>query len=62
VHLVAAAMFTISYTLGVFIPIISGGLWDLTGVPWMAFVPLCVCALTMTGFGVAVSRYRPKQE
>jgi CP family cyanate transporter-like MFS transporter len=59
VHLTAAAMFTISYTLGVFIPIISGSLWDLTGVPWMAFVPLCVCALTMTVFGVAIARYRP---
>ena len=61
VHLTAAAMFTISYTLGVLIPIISGSLWDLTGVPWMAFVPLCICAVTMTAFGVALSRYRSRR-
>ncbi len=60
VHRVAAGMFTISYTSGVIIPIISGSLWDLTGVPWIAFVPLCICAVMMTGFGVALSRYRPK--
>jgi MFS transporter, CP family, cyanate transporter len=60
VHRTAAGMFTISYTCGVLVPIISGSLWDLTGVPWIAFVPLCVCAVTMAVFGVALSRYRPK--
>jgi CP family cyanate transporter-like MFS transporter len=51
-------MFTISYTCGVLIPILSGALWDLTGVPWIAFVPLGICAVVMTVFGVALSRFR----
>jgi MFS transporter, CP family, cyanate transporter len=59
VHRTAAGMFTISYTCGVLIPILSGALWDLTGVPWIAFVPLCICAVVMTVFGVALSRHRP---
>jgi CP family cyanate transporter-like MFS transporter len=58
VHRTAAGMFTISYTCGVVIPILSGGLWDLTGVPWIAFVPLWICAVVMTVFGVALSRFR----
>ena len=44
VHRTAAGMFTISYTLAVIIPTLSGALWDLTGIPWMTFVPLAVCA------------------
>jgi MFS transporter, CP family, cyanate transporter len=60
VHLTAAGMFTVSYTCGVLVPVISGALWDLTATPWIAFVPLCVCAVTMTVFGAALSRYRPK--
>jgi MFS transporter, CP family, cyanate transporter len=58
VHRTAAGMFTISYTCGVLIPILSGALWDLTGVPWIAFVPLGICAVVMTVFGVALSRFR----
>jgi CP family cyanate transporter-like MFS transporter len=60
VHRVAAGMFTISYTLGVIIPALSGGLWDMTGVPWSAFVPLGLCAVTMTVFGVALGRRRAR--
>ena len=48
----AAGMFTISYTCAVIIPTISGALWDLTGKPWTAFVPLCICAVTLTVLGV----------
>jgi hypothetical protein len=44
-------MFTISYTFGLVVPVISGALWDLTGVPASAFVPLAVCALTLMTFG-----------
>jgi CP family cyanate transporter-like MFS transporter len=58
VHRTAAGMFTISYTLAVIIPTLSGALWDLSGVPWMAFVPLAVCAIALTSLGVALSRYR----
>ena len=59
VHRTAAGMFTISYTLAVIIPTLSGGLWDLTGISWMAFVPLAVCAIALTMLGVSLSRYRP---
>jgi CP family cyanate transporter-like MFS transporter len=58
VHRTAAGMFTISYTLAVIIPTMSGALWDLSGIPWMAFVPLAICAVALTSLGVALSRYR----
>jgi hypothetical protein len=38
-------MFTISYSTAVLVPAASGLLWDLTGVPGAAFVPIAVCAL-----------------
>jgi MFS transporter, CP family, cyanate transporter len=58
VHRTAAGMFTISYSCAVIIPTLSGGLWDLTGVPWSVFVVLGFCALAQTTLGVALSRYR----
>ncbi|HVY59641.1 MAG TPA: MFS transporter [Xanthobacteraceae bacterium] len=59
VHRVAAGMFTIAYACGVLVPTISGGLWDLSGLPWTAFIPVWVCAVILVVFGVALSRYRP---
>jgi MFS transporter, CP family, cyanate transporter len=58
----AAGMFTISYTIAIIIPTISGALWDATGVPWTAFVPLCVCAVVLTVLGAVVARYKPAFE
>ena len=58
----SAGMFTISYTCGIVIPAISGGLWDLTGRPWTVFLPLCLCAVGMTVFGTLVTRHRPLAE
>ncbi|MGA7790387.1 MAG: MFS transporter [Xanthobacteraceae bacterium] len=58
----SAGMFTISYTTAIIIPTISGALWDFTGRPWMAFVPLCVCAVALTVLGVLVTRYPPATE
>jgi CP family cyanate transporter-like MFS transporter len=55
----AAGMFTVSYTTAIIIPTLCGALWDATGKPWTAFVPLCVCTVTLTVFGAAVTRYRP---
>jgi CP family cyanate transporter-like MFS transporter len=40
VHRVTAAMFTISYSCAVIVPVISGTIWDLTGIPHTAFVPI----------------------
>jgi CP family cyanate transporter-like MFS transporter len=63
VHRTAAGMFTISYTLAVIIPTLAGALWDLTGIPWMAFVPLSVCGVTLTLLGMLLSRYKaPRDE
>jgi CP family cyanate transporter-like MFS transporter len=45
VHRLAAGMFTISYSTAVLVPTLSGLLWDMTGVPGAAFVPLAVCAV-----------------
>jgi CP family cyanate transporter-like MFS transporter len=55
----AAGMFTIAYACAIVIPTISGALWDATGRPWTAFVPLCICAVTLTMLGAAVTRWRP---
>ena len=40
VHRMAGGMFTISYTIAVIVPIVCGALWDFTGVPWTAFMPI----------------------
>jgi CP family cyanate transporter-like MFS transporter len=58
----AAGMFTISYTCAIIIPTISGALWDATGRPWTAFLPLCICAVTLTVLGVALTRHRSASE
>ena len=47
VHRTAAAMMTISYTCAVIVPIISGSLWDLSGAPVLAFVPIALCAVML---------------
>jgi CP family cyanate transporter-like MFS transporter len=57
-----AGMFTVSYTTAIIVPTVSGALWDMTGRPWTAFVPLCACAVTLTVLGVIVTRYRPATE
>ena len=58
----SAGMFTISYTTAIIIPTISGALWDATGKPWTAFVPLCLCAVTLTVLGTVATRYPPATE
>jgi MFS transporter, CP family, cyanate transporter len=58
----AAGMFTVSYTTAIIIPTVSGALWDATGVPWTAFLPLCLCAVSLTVLGVAATRYPPAPE
>src|SRR4051812_37854303 len=36
---VSAAMFAIAYLCAIVTPVLGGYLWDLTGIPWTAFVP-----------------------
>jgi CP family cyanate transporter-like MFS transporter len=58
----AAGMLTIAYACAIVIPTICGALWDATGKPWTAFVPLCLCAAALTVLGAVVTRYRPVGE
>ncbi|HLN10272.1 MAG TPA: MFS transporter [Xanthobacteraceae bacterium] len=46
-HRLSAAMFTISYSCAVVVPIISGLAWDVTGVPRIAFAPMAIATLLM---------------
>lgn len=58
----AAGMLTIAYGCAIVIPTICGALWDATGKPWTAFVPLCLCAAALTVLGAVVTQYRPAGE
>ncbi|MGB7889686.1 MAG: MFS transporter, partial [Xanthobacteraceae bacterium] len=55
----AAGMLTIAYACAIIIPTICGALWDATGQPWTAFVPLCLCAVALTVLGTIVTKYPP---
>jgi len=46
-HRTAAGMFTISYSCAVTVPIIGGWAWDASGIAWVAFVPIGLCALVI---------------
>ena len=59
VHRVTAAMFTISYTCAVVIPIISGVLWDISGLAALAFAPIAISGLLLIVLASAVSHVRP---
>jgi MFS transporter, CP family, cyanate transporter len=54
VHRLTAGMFTISYSCAVVVPIISGALWDLTGWPVAALIPIGLCALVVIGLAPSV--------
>jgi MFS transporter, CP family, cyanate transporter len=58
----SAGMFTVSYTCAIVIPTVSGALWDFTGRPWTAFLPLCLCAVGLTIFGAVIVRRQPPAE
>jgi CP family cyanate transporter-like MFS transporter len=55
VHRMSAGMFTVSFSCAVIVPIICGALWDLTGRPWTAFLPLLLCPILLTGLGYTLS-------
>ncbi|HUC49400.1 MAG TPA: MFS transporter [Xanthobacteraceae bacterium] len=58
----AAGMLTVAYGCAIVIPTVCGALWDLTGKPWTAFAPLCLCAVGLTVLGTVVTGYRPAGE
>ena len=58
VHRVTAAMFTISYSCAVVVPVISGMLWDGSGLPAMAFLPIALCGLVLMVLAPAINHVR----
>jgi CP family cyanate transporter-like MFS transporter len=59
VHRVSAAMFTISYSCAVIVPVISGALWDLSGVAAFAFLPIALCGVVLIILAPAITHVKP---
>lgn len=55
VHRVTAAMFTISYSCAVIVPVISGMAWDFSGVAAMAFLPIALCGIVLVVLASAIN-------
>jgi CP family cyanate transporter-like MFS transporter len=55
VHRVTAAMFTISYSCAVIVPVISGLVWDVSGIPSMAFLPIALCGVLLIILAPAIN-------
>jgi CP family cyanate transporter-like MFS transporter len=55
VHRVTAAMFTISYSCAVVVPVISGMLWDMTNIAAMAFLPIGICGILLVILAPAIN-------
>jgi CP family cyanate transporter-like MFS transporter len=55
VHRVTAAMFTISYSCAVITPIISGMLWDRSGIAALAFAPIGIAGLLLVLLAPAIN-------
>lgn len=58
VHRVTAAMFTISYSCAVVVPVISGFLSDVSGIPAMAFLPVALCGIVLMVLAPAIRHVR----
>jgi CP family cyanate transporter-like MFS transporter len=58
VHRVTAAMFTISYSCAVIVPVISGLSWDLSGIAGSAFVPIALCGVLLALLAPAINHVR----
>ena len=55
VHRVTAAMFTISYSCAVIVPVVSGLAWDLTGIASTAFLPIALCGIVLVILAPAIN-------
>lgn len=55
VHRVTAAMFTISYSCAVIVPILSGLAWDLSGVAGLAFLPVALAGLLLVALASSIN-------
>jgi CP family cyanate transporter-like MFS transporter len=58
VHRVSAAMFTISYSCAVIVPVISGLAWDLSGIASFAFAPIAICGIILAILAPAINHVR----
>ena len=58
VHRVTAAMFTISYSCAVIVPVVSGILWDLSGIAALAFLPIALCGIVLVILAPAINHVR----
>jgi CP family cyanate transporter-like MFS transporter len=58
VHRVTAAMFTISYSCAVIVPVISGLMWDASGTAALAFVPIALCGIVLAILAPAINHVR----
>ena len=58
VHRVTAAMFTISYSCAVVVPVISGMLWDASGIAALAFLPIAICGIILGVLAPAINHVR----
>jgi CP family cyanate transporter-like MFS transporter len=58
VHRVTAAMFTISYSCAVIVPVISGLAWDLSGIASLAFAPIAICGIILVILAPAINHVR----
>lgn len=58
VHRVTAAMFTISYSCAVIVPVISGLLWDVSGIAALAFLPIALCGILLVILAPAINHVR----
>jgi MFS transporter, CP family, cyanate transporter len=55
VHRVTAAMFTISYSCAVIVPVVSGLAWDLSGISALAFAPIALCGILLVILAPAIN-------
>ena len=62
VHRVTAAMFTISYSCAVIVPVLSGVVWDTTGIASTAFAPIAVCGIVLIALAPAINHVRLAEE
>lgn len=61
VHRLSAGIFSISYTCAFVGPLIGGAVWDATGLPSTAFLPVIVAALVMSWLAAAADLTRAKR-
>ena len=58
VHRITAAMFTISYSCAVIVPVISGLAWDVSGIASLAFAPIAICGIILVTLAPAINHVR----